>query len=95
MAETLRRRRSRGSGREVPRARSGNAGRASKRYDPVMSDGFLVTPGYRLNSATLLGDLHRLVSAFLASDGEHDPLTTLQERFTEDEIVHQFVAPRS
>lgn len=64
-----------------------------------MSDGSPITPGYRLNSATVLRDLHRLLSAFLAyspihalAAGDDDPLRELQERFTEDEIVHQLVS---
>jgi hypothetical protein len=65
----------------------------------MSDDDFPLTPGYRLNAATVLRDLHRLLSAFLAyspiralANGESDPLSMLQERFTEDEIVHQLVS---
>jgi len=64
-----------------------------------MNDDSPLTPGYRLNSATILRDLHRLLSVFLAyspiralAEGEHDPLRELQEQFTEDEIVHHLVS---
>lgn len=54
--------------------------------------------GYRLRSDIVFRDLNRLVSAFLAigpvrdlAENKNDPLIRLQERCTEDEIVHLLV----
>lgn len=57
-----------------------------------------LTPGYRLRSDVVLRDFYRLLSAFLAiepcntiSQNDGDPLTKLQLRYAEDEIIHLLV----
>jgi hypothetical protein len=64
-----------------------------------VSDTPILTPGYRLNSATVLRDLYRLAAALLSlkpfqefasvADGS---LLVLRERFAEDELIHLLVS---
>lgn len=64
----------------------------------MTNDELPLTPSYRLNSATVLRDLHRLIAAFFSLssidtivEDEADPLHTLRTQFTEVEIVHQLI----
>ena len=64
-----------------------------------MSSTHILTPGYRLNSATVLRDLYRLAAALLSwksfqtwSGATGKSLLELRERFAEDELTHLLVS---